>query len=321
MYSGNQYEGNTLVDALDILKKKYSIDQAIIVTDSGMMNMSNIEKIKSLKSYSYIIGERYKNLPKAVKNKYLDKSNYKLKAKVFDKSKGEKILIKYFEYFYQGKRLIFTYSDKRAKKDKIEREKKLEKALKYVSNPSLLNKKESHYFIKQISPKKYELDENKIILSEQYDGLSCISTNYTDGTVEEILSNYKELYKIEHSFRSMKSYLETRPMYHWTDKRISGHICLCFISYYVLRYIQILLENHLIYKTERDIRAEINELEITHITSGCNTKFYLCSKSTTKILEPLKIKRLPDFIPEILIKEYILSFSLGHLEIILNDFY
>ena len=305
LYRGDQYEGTTLIDALNLLKKKYDIEQTVIVTDSGMMNLNNIEKIRSLRDYSYIIGERYKSLPKGLKNIYLDKQNYKSTTELLDKSSGEKIVISYFEYFHKTKRLIFTYSEKRAKKDKIEREKKLEKALKYISNPSLLSKKERNYYIKQTSGKKYELDEQKIKLSQQYDGLSCISTNYMEGKVEEILSNYKELYKIEQSFRSMKSYLETRPMYHWTDKRISGHICLCFISYYVLRYLQIILERKLLHKTERTIRSEMNEMEISHIVSGIKNSYYLSSKSTSEMLDCLKIKKLPKIIPDLLINNYI----------------
>ena len=275
------------------------------------MSLSNINKIKSLKGYSYIIGERFKSLPKNIKNIYLNRSNYKSKVKLINKSTGEDIYIEYLEYEYKekDKRLIFTYSENRAQKDRYEREKRLEKALKFISNPNLLNKKESSYYIKQVSSKEYVLDEEKINLSKQYDGLKCIATNNKNLQVSEILSNYKELYKIEQSFRCMKGYLETRPMYHWTDTRISGHICICFISYYVLRYLQRKLEIKSVHITEKELRSLLKEVEVSYVESG-NKRYYLSSQNTKKIseiLKALKIKELPDFIPETLINQYIMS--------------
>ena len=308
LYSGDTYEGGTLLDAIDSLKKKYKIDKSVIVTDTGMMSSSNINNIESITDYSYIIGERYKSLPKKLKYLYLDISNYKLSVKLLDKSSGEEIGMKYFEYDYKekGKRLIFTYSEKRAKKDKADREKRIEQALKLLQNPSLISKKESSYYLKQKSSKVYELDIERIEISRKYDGLCCIASNNKDLGVREILTNYKELYKIEHSFRSMKSYLETRPMYHWTDKRISGHICLCFISYYILRYLQRKLELESTIQSEREIRTSLISMEVSHIESISN-RYYLTSKNTreiSEILNVLQIKKLPKFIPEILINKY-----------------
>ncbi len=47
----------------------------------------------------------------------------------------------------------------------------------------------------------------------------------------EILKNYKELWKIEDAFGELKGTLKTRPIFHWTDNRIIGHLVLCFLAY------------------------------------------------------------------------------------------
>ena len=44
--------------------------------------------------------------------------------------------------------------------------------------------------------------------------------------------NYKQLWKVENSFRELKGTLKTRPMFHWTDKRILGHLVMCFYLIY-----------------------------------------------------------------------------------------
>ena len=57
----------------------------------------------------------------------------------------------------------------------------------------------------------------------KYDGFKALSTT-TDLPVETILSKYRDLFELEHTFRALKSQREIRPVFHWTDKRITGHI-------------------------------------------------------------------------------------------------
>ena len=46
------------------------------------------------------------------------------------------------------------------------------------------------------------------------------------------------MWRIEESFRMMKHYFETRPMFHWTPKRISGHIMLNFQAMIFEKYLE-----------------------------------------------------------------------------------
>ncbi|GAO27951.1 mobile element protein [Geofilum rubicundum JCM 15548] len=65
----------------------------------------------------------------------------------------------------------------------------------------------------------------------------------------EIVSNYKELWRIEDAFGEMKGYLKSRPMFHWTDDRILGHLMICFLSHFCEAHIT---------KRLRQEQAEIN---------------------------------------------------------------
>ncbi len=42
---------------------------------------------------------------------------------------------------------------------------------------------------------------------------------------------YRGLWQVERAFREMKSGLELRPVYHWTERRIRGHIMVCFLAF------------------------------------------------------------------------------------------
>lgn len=50
-------------------------------------------------------------------------------------------------------------------------------------------------------------------------------------TAKEIVFNYRQLWKIEDSFGELKGSLKSRPIFHWTDQRIIGHLVVCFLAY------------------------------------------------------------------------------------------
>lgn len=149
---------------------------------------------------------------------------------------GNDISLQYCSYKYKGRTVICTWSESRAKKDKAEREEKIVKANKMLKQPSNIEKKAKRYFLKNTGEKKYELDPGKIERQVRFDGFKAITTNAKDVTPQLALEKYKDLYKIEQSFRSFRSYFETRPMFHWTDTRIEGHIMLCYIPFACLPF-------------------------------------------------------------------------------------
>lgn len=93
IYEGGKYEGHTFADAVLQLKKEYSIDKVITLADRGMMKGDNINLLNSLEiGYEFIIGERLKNLSKAVLEKIIDRSKYS-KKEIKDRDSGELIQI------------------------------------------------------------------------------------------------------------------------------------------------------------------------------------------------------------------------------------
>jgi transposase len=65
------------------------------------------------------------------------------------------------------------------------------------------------------------------------DGFFGIITNVKKESMsaERIISEYKQLWRIEDAFGELKGTFKTRPMFHWTDERIMGHIMVCFLAY------------------------------------------------------------------------------------------
>jgi transposase len=270
-----------------------------------MMNSDNIKEVES-SDYEYIFGERLRNMASGIQNEILDLDKYKT-LKVSDITDGQEIAIRYYVTGYKGKRLISTYSSKRAAKDKAEREEKLARAKQFIANPSSLEKKARNFYLKKDNKNSYSLDEKKIRHSERFDGFMTIATNNYDLSPEDVLSAYKQLYKIEHSFRTFKTFLETRPMFHWTEKRIMGHLALCYISFTLLNYLQLQLAKRDAPLSENKIRKALVKMQMSLITQD-NKQYYLRSKTTDNaklILKTLAIREAPDLIPQRAINQYL----------------
>ena len=72
---------------------------------------------------------------------------------------------------------------------------------------------------------------------EKYDGFKAVSTT-TKLEPKEVISKYADLFEVEHAFRALKSQLKVRPVYHWNNQRIEGHISMCFVAYTFLNYLR-----------------------------------------------------------------------------------
>jgi len=147
----------------------------------------------------------------------------------------------YTEIHYQDRRIICTYSEKRAKKDAQNRDKLVEKAKQWLSDPSQykqVKKRGAGRFIhtnEEGTPIKLNLEQ--IEKDAKYDGFKAIATT-TDLPVSELIDKYADLFEVEHAFRTLKSQLEIRPVFHWTNKGIEGHIAMSFIAYTFLNYLR-----------------------------------------------------------------------------------
>jgi transposase len=303
IFNGKQFEGHTFETAVKKLRTKYNIGKVIVVADSGMMNKKNIDifsKGGDAEQYEYIVGDRLKNLAHSTKNYLINKENYTTTITA-DKDNPIKICV----VKQDDKTIIGTWSANRAAKDKYEREQKVKKAEVLLKNPAQLKKKPTNYYLKTTDKINYVLDKQRIVEDEKYDGYKAIATNANSISTEQVLEQYSYLYQIEHSFRTFKSFLETRPMFHWTDDRIKGHLVMCYISFVLLRYLQQKTE-----LSEQQLRKTLNKMQLSKIQNNKEV-FWLRSAYNEDVLlinQKLQLKSIPDTISLTNIKNLIPSF-------------
>ncbi len=299
IYQGNTYEGTTMIEALKALRKKYKIDQVIVVADSAMIDKDNRNFMVG-NEIDYIIGDRIKSLGGQITRQLLNRDNHKPLG-------GHKNALTYMEVNYKGRRLICTYSSKRAAKDAYERQKLIDKANMWLLEPSKYKqtkKRGAGRFIKMDEKgTPLSIDIDRITADEKFDGFKAISTT-TNLEVDQILSKYRDLFEVEHTFRTLKSQLEIRPMFHWTDTRIRGHVNMCFIAYTFLNYIR--NNTGLQYK---EIIKSLDKMQVSKIIDkGSDKTTYLRSSISEhqEILhKKLKLNTLPDATTQVSINQYI----------------
>lgn len=282
LYPGNTFEGKTLRTALEKLKNRFRINKVIFVADRGLCSAENIAILKE-KDYDYIVGSRLKTMSKAIQSQILDLTDYK----TLEQPEGEPAIR--YKILEKGEdSIICTWSQKRAEKDKADAE-----------NPSKISNKRGVRKYLKTNTKTEGVDEEKIKADEAWDGIYGIMTNIKDLNTLEIHNAYHQLWKIEECFRVLKTNLETRPIYHWTPKRIKGHFVLCFLAFLLERTLELLLKQSKIDYSVSRIKTSLGALELSLLKTG-KEDYIIRSKPdelAKNILQVLEIKEPKLFEP------------------------
>ena len=299
LFSGNTFDSKTMVKVLDNLKRKFNIDKVVIVADRGLNSKINLKLIKDA-GYDYLMAVSIKSMSRKMQEVILDKSMY-LNILADKNSEDGLYCYNHFGYYndvtyeeditddngetkIKKKKITFkemmvcTYSDKRAKKDRRDRYRTLDKANNLILNNQKSSLTSTRSFKKYIQKhtkddncKEFEMgmDWEKIAHQQKYDGLYAITTSSLDLDPIGIIQNYRNLYKIEDSFRVLKSTFNTRPIFHHKEHRIKAHFIVCFIAFMLERDLEIRLKKSKSFTeqtiTPNRIRDALNSLELSKI--------------------------------------------------------
>lgn len=326
MYPGNESEKPVIRTIIDDLKQRNNITgRTIRVADKGLNCFNNI--LHALKERDgYIFSKSVKTLPETEKtwvvleNDYVDVKNkkgevlYRIKECVDDftysytNDKGQKKSVKLRE-----KRIV-TFNPKLAEKQKYEINRQVEKA----KNLRTCEAKKSEYgdsakyvtFItankkgeKTDGKIKVEMNEEAIKNAKKLAGFNMMVTSEIHMSASEIYAAYHNLWRIEESFRIMKSQLDARPVYLQKEETITGHFLICYLTVLLTRLLQIhvLKDNYgseEIFNFIRDFRiAKISDRKYINLTKSSSfvkefkaqtglplTSYFLGNEDINKVL-------------------------------------
>ena len=237
IFPGNQYEGATLVSMVKRLCDDHQVKKATVVADRGMMSKKNLEALRK-EEINYVVGARLKNQKEDLKAQVTDMSHYT----AVDKD-GELTLACFDR---EDDSLVVTRSEKRAKKDRHDREEaiaRVKKKLEESDNPKqwLSNRGHARYLkLSEDENTTVELNEDSIADQARWDGLHGIVTNMdlTETDPTTALGFYHDLWVVEQTFRVTKHDLMARPMFHWTPRRVKAHLAIAFMALMCIRHLE-----------------------------------------------------------------------------------
>ncbi len=242
MWPGNTTDVKTLIPIVDRLRGKFNIDRICIVADRGMISKDTIAELrKSVRSVSYILGVRMRSVKRVRETVLADKKPFKTVYGPRQTSKDPSPL-KVKEVMVGKTRYIVCHNEEQAKKDKADRVAIVESLKDKLkgSDKALVGNKGYRKYLKTSEGKRFEIDAKKIESEIRYDGKWVLQTDLKVSP-KEVALKYKDLWMVEAFFRSLKSIMENRPIYHKCDETIRGHVFCSFLALVLFQELQLRL--------------------------------------------------------------------------------
>ena len=246
LFSGNTHDSKTAIPMIDDLRKNFNLKKIVFVADKGINIAKNFTYISN-KGDGYIVGTKIRGAKKEFINEVFneddciqDGNNFKYKEILQERKvkndDGKIITLK--------EKIVIFWSKKYYLREKYKREKLLPKIQNFIESPSKLKASISFGVKKYIKTIKIDdttgevkKDKDAVIFDQakydrdmKLDGYYAILTSEVGMSVNEIIGSYRELWKIEESFKVIKSDLQVRPVYVRNNDRIEGHFLTCFIT-------------------------------------------------------------------------------------------
>jgi len=240
MWPGNTTDVKSLVPVVKRLQAHFGIQRVCIVADRGMISEATIAEIEA-RGWLYILGVRMRRTKEARDEVLARPGRYR---EVYPKSKEAKapspLAVK--EVWVDKHRYVVCRNEDQATKDAHDRlaiVSALVEALKR-GDKSLIGNNGFRRFVTG-SGARWRVDEAKVAEEARYDGKWMLRTN-TELSAREVALKYKQLWTVEAIFRTMKSQLDTRPIFHKTDDTIRGHVFCSFLALLLRKALQDRLE-------------------------------------------------------------------------------
>ena len=174
--------------------------------------------------------------------KVVDYAKYSYKCKINPEDESET------EFTVKEKRIV-TYNPTLARKQRAEINKEVEKLKKILSYKTAVKEdigdsaKYINFEAKDQDGKKIKiatsLNQEKIDADLKFAGFNMLVTSEINSDPTEIYKIYHNLWRIEESFRLMKTYLESRPAFVSDEDTIKGHFLICYISLTLIRLLEL----------------------------------------------------------------------------------
>ena len=243
LWPGNTADVTTLLPVVNRLRQRFRVRRVCIVADRGMICADTMAALESeAMDCDYILGARMRSV-KEVRDRVLaDRGRYQEITPERQTAKDPSPL-KVKEVLIDDRRYVVCLNEEQRRKDAADRKAIVEHLREQLqqADKELIGNKGYRKYLEGDSEKRFTLDEAKVKAEARYDGKWVLQTNLADEP-QIIALAYKQLWMVEDMFRTMKSILETRPIYHKRDETIRGHVFCSFLALLLKRALEQRLE-------------------------------------------------------------------------------
>lgn len=273
MWPGNTTDVKSLIPVAERLKQRFGVSRVCVVADRGMISHETIEELERLK-FDYILGARMRTWAEVRDDVLTRPGRYREIVPARTKTKDPSPL-KVKEVLTDSGRFIVCLNEEQARKDAHDRQAILETLREKLSHggKELVGNKGFRKYLKS-EKAMFQIDANKVTQEARYDGKWVLATN-TSLSAEDVAGKYKQLWMVEQVFRSMKSLLSTRPIFHKCDETIRGHVFCSFLALVLRKELQDRLLHVGIELEWEDLIRDLDALQEIDVSNGNGTLFRL----------------------------------------------
>jgi transposase len=234
---GNTPDMKTVETVKDDLRG-WHLSRCIWVMDRGMNSEENRVILQKAGGH-YILGEKLRD-DQAIHEEVLSrKGRYR---KVRENLEVKEVIVGTGE---RRRRFVVVHNPDEATRDGHTREailKRIEESLAALKGPEhtkrvceLLSDHAMGRYLRQLKNGALRIDRTKVKKEAHLDGKYILSTSDDSLSPEDVALGYKQLMAVERAFRTLKTTLDLRPVYHRKDERITAHVFLCFLALLLVR--------------------------------------------------------------------------------------
>lgn len=231
MWPGNTTDVKTLLPVIGRMKRRFGVREICVLADRGMIREKTIRELESADPpVRYILGARMRRQKEVSEGVLKSRGRWQEVRPERTLSKDPAPL-KVREVMVHDRRYIVCLNEEERRKDAHDRAlivAKLRRKLKQ-GDKSLISNKGYRRYLSIKGKSHFVIDEKRVVADARFDGIWVLRTN-TDYSVGATALAYKGLWMVEDTFRTAKSILETRPVYHKCDETIRGHVFCSFLA-------------------------------------------------------------------------------------------
>jgi hypothetical protein len=282
LWPGNTADVTTLLPVLGRLQSRFDIRSVLIVADRGMISaatLSELEQRKERKEHvRYILGARLRKQKEVSGEVPRRAGRYRLvRGPRAPRSDPEPLRVK--EVWVEDRRYVVCFNPERAKSDAAARERILLKPREALRNGdrALVGNAGFRKYLKSRGS-SFDIDEQRVRKEARLDGKYVLRTN-SDLSADDVALTYKQLWMVESLFRTVKTVLQTRPVYHHSDAAIRGHVFCSFLALVLMRELQDRMEQRGWAEAEwADVIRDLEQLDQTEVEATDGKRFLIRSE-------------------------------------------